>query len=67
MEPGPSLETVAPGRGGHAGVQPDWIIGLGGGGSMDAAKAMWILYEYPDIGPARSTRSCPSACAAKRA
>ena len=28
--------------------QPDWIVALGGGSSMDVAKAMWIFYERPD-------------------
>ena len=29
--------------------QPDWIIAMGGGSPIDAAKAMWIKYEYPDV------------------
>ncbi len=51
VEPEPSLETVRRGAQAMAAFAPDWIIGLGGGSSMDAAKAMWILYERPDIAP----------------
>ena len=29
--------------------QPDWIVAMGGGSPIDAAKAMWIKYEYPDV------------------
>ncbi len=29
--------------------QPDWIVGVGGGSALDAAKVMWCFYEYPDI------------------
>ena len=28
---------------------PDWIIAIGGGSTIDAAKAMWIKYEHPEI------------------
>ena len=28
--------------------QPDWIVSVGGGSPIDAAKAMWAFYEYPD-------------------
>jgi alcohol dehydrogenase class IV len=29
--------------------EPDWIVAIGGGSPIDAAKAMWIKYEYPEI------------------
>jgi len=29
--------------------QPDWIVAIGGGSPIDAAKAMWAFYEYPEI------------------
>lgn len=51
VEPDPSLQTVQRGAQAMLNYKPDWIIGLGGGSSMDAAKAMWILYERPDIEP----------------
>ena len=28
--------------------QPDWIVAMGGGSPIDAAKAMWAFYEYPE-------------------
>ncbi len=28
--------------------EPDWIVGLGGCSAIDAAKMMWVFYEYPD-------------------
>ncbi|UJF33816.1 bifunctional acetaldehyde-CoA/alcohol dehydrogenase [Paenibacillus hexagrammi] len=48
VEPDPSVDTVERGRAQMAGFQPDCIIALGGGSPMDAAKAMWLFYEYPD-------------------
>jgi len=51
VEPDPSLETVRQGAARLSEFAPQWIIALGGGSVMDAAKAMWILYERPDIEP----------------
>jgi alcohol dehydrogenase class IV len=51
VEPEPSLETVFRGAEAIRAFGPDWIIGLGGGSAMDAAKAMWVLYERPDLTP----------------
>ncbi len=51
VEPEPSLETVRRGAQAMEAHQPDWIIGLGGGSCLDAAKAMWVLYERPDLDP----------------
>ncbi|MBI4362171.1 MAG: iron-containing alcohol dehydrogenase [Euryarchaeota archaeon] len=48
VEPNPSKETVERGAVQMREFEPDWIVGLGGGSSMDAAKAMWVFYERPD-------------------
>lgn len=52
VEPEPSLQTVRRGAEAMRTYEPDWIVGLGGGSCMDAAKAMWILYEHPEMDPA---------------
>lgn len=49
IEPDPSVETVMRGAEAMSKFQPDWIVAIGGGSPIDAAKAMWIKYEYPDI------------------
>ena len=51
VEPEPSVETVKAGALAMQAFAPDWIVGLGGGSALDAAKAMWVLYERPDIEP----------------
>jgi len=51
VEPEPSFQTVQRGAEQMRGFKPDWIIGLGGGSALDAAKAMWVLYERPDLQP----------------
>ena len=52
VEPDPSVQTVRQGVEVAQEFEPDWIIGLGGGSPMDAAKAIWVLYERPDLDPA---------------
>ena len=49
VEPDPSVETVMRGAKAMTEFQPDWIVAIGGGSPIDAAKAMWAFYEYPDI------------------
>ena len=49
VEPEPSKQTIERGAKSLSEFRPDWIIGLGGGSCMDAAKAMWVLYERPDL------------------
>ena len=49
VEPDPSVETVMRGAEAMRKFQPDWIISMGGGSPIDAAKAMWAFYEYPDV------------------
>jgi len=48
VEPDPSVETVMKGAKKMQEFQPDWIVSIGGGSPIDAAKAMWVFYEYPD-------------------
>ena len=48
IEPDPSVETVMRGAEAMLEFKPDWIVAIGGGSPIDAAKAMWIKYEYPD-------------------
>ncbi|BAF58669.1 MAG: iron-containing alcohol dehydrogenase [Pelotomaculum sp.] len=48
VEPDPSRQTVKKGARLMEQFQPDLIVGLGGGSSLDAGKGMWIFYEYPD-------------------
>ncbi len=48
IEPDPSVETVMSGAEKMSGFGPDWIVAIGGGSPIDAAKAMWIKYEHPD-------------------
>jgi len=48
VESDPSVETVRSGVKVLEAFGPDWIIPIGGGSTMDAAKAMWVLYEHPD-------------------
>ena len=48
VEPDPSVETVMRGAAAMREFEPDWIVAMGGGSPIDAAKAMWAFYEYPD-------------------
>ncbi len=48
IEADPSVETVMKGTKAMQEYNPDLIIGVGGGSPIDAAKAMWIFYEYPN-------------------
>ncbi|MGL4774673.1 MAG: iron-containing alcohol dehydrogenase, partial [Clostridium sp.] len=49
VEADPSVETVMKGAEEMLKFEPDWIVGLGGGSPIDAAKAMWIFYEHPEF------------------
>ncbi|WP_348982946.1 iron-containing alcohol dehydrogenase [Desulfosporosinus sp. FKA] len=48
VEGDPSVETVYRGAEKMKAFAPDLILGLGGCSAIDAAKAMWVFYEYPD-------------------
>lgn len=49
VEPDPSINTVQAGAKKMLDFEPDWIIAIGGGSVMDAAKGMWIIYEHPKL------------------
>ena len=49
VEPDPSVETVMKGAEAMRAFEPDWIVAMGGGSPIDAAKAMWAFYEYPEV------------------
>lgn len=49
VEADPSIETVIKGYELMKSFQPDTIIAIGGGSPMDAAKAMWVFYENPEV------------------
>ncbi|QKF83062.1 iron-containing alcohol dehydrogenase [Halarcobacter ebronensis] len=49
IEPDPGVDTVMDGAKKMLEFEPDIIVSMGGGSAIDAAKAMWIFYEYPDF------------------
>lgn len=49
VEPDPTIQIAKKGAEEMRNFEPDVIIGLGGGSSMDAAKIMHVLYEHPEV------------------
>jgi len=49
VEPDPTLNIAKKGAEEMKNFEPDTIIALGGGSSMDAAKIMWVMYEHPEV------------------
>ncbi len=48
VESDPSFDTIKKGVKAMENFKPDVVIALGGGSPIDAAKGMWLFYEYPD-------------------
>ncbi len=49
VEPNPSVKTVLRGAKAMQEFEPDWIVAIGGGSALDAAKVMWCFYEHPQL------------------
>ena len=49
VEPNPSVNTVMQGAKAMLAFEPDWIVAIGGGSALDAAKIMWCFYEHPQL------------------
>ncbi|KDR96448.1 Alcohol dehydrogenase, class IV [Peptoclostridium litorale DSM 5388] len=49
VEPNPSVDTVVSGAEAMRRFEPDWIVAIGGGSALDAAKVMWAFYEHPEL------------------
>ncbi|MCT4618763.1 MAG: iron-containing alcohol dehydrogenase [Marinisporobacter sp.] len=49
VEPNPSVETVEKGAKAMIDFEPDWVVSIGGGSALDAAKIMWAFYEHPEL------------------
>ncbi len=49
VEPNPSVKTVKEGKEKMLEFEPDWVIAIGGGSAIDAAKIMWAFYEHPNL------------------
>ena len=48
VAPDPTLQIARKGLEQLKAFEPDVIIALGGGSSMDAGKIMWLMYEHPE-------------------
>jgi alcohol dehydrogenase class IV len=43
----PTVDSITPAAAAMSAFGPDWIVALGGGSTIDTAKAAWVAYEKP--------------------